>query len=158
MHRRRMTIWFVLLGVPLFVALGFVMRRAEPHGRGLLLADVPSDVSVAVGDDVLRPCADEYRPLEGCNPALAPGASRRYRWSVVRGAPIAVWAHRAGESAKFDLLPPPEGPTPHLVLDEPSFEWRAPDGTKVDERGDALFVDAEGKVVGPAGRPTQRLE
>jgi hypothetical protein len=153
-----MLIWFVVLAVPLMTVIALVFRRSEPHGRGLLVADVPSDVSVAVGNDVLRPCKDEFQPPDSCNPALAPGATRRYRWAVIRGRPIEVWAHRAGGSARFALNPPAEGPTPHLVLDEAAFAWRSPDGTRLDEGNKAVFVDDEGRVLGRVGREIERPE
>ncbi len=90
--------------------------------------------------------------------ALVPGGSRRYRWSVIRGEPIAVFAHRAGASARFDLAPPVEGPTPHLVFDEESFEWRSPDDTRLEQDGRAVFVDGEGRVLGPVAPEPSRLE
>jgi hypothetical protein len=150
MQRRRLQVWFVVLGVPLLVAIGWLLRQSDPPGgRGLLILDVPADITVTVEGRALRPCKDEYRPHGGCTATPTPGFSRRYAWSVLRARPVEVTASRGTATTSTTVTAPAEGPTPHLVLGE-SFSWRVVGGTRMDG-DDAVFVDDAGRVIGPAG-------
>lgn len=148
--RRRLQAWFVVVGVPLLAALGWLIGRSDPPGgRGLLIVDVPADVTVTIEGRDLRPCKDEYRPHGGCSPTPTPGFSRRYAWSVLRSRPVEVIASRGTSRATTAITAPLEGPTPHLLLSD-DFSWRVVGGTRMDG-DDAVFVDANGTVIGPAG-------
>lgn len=148
--RRRLQVWFVVVGVAILGALWWLMARTDPPGgRGLLILDVPADVTVTVETRALRPCHDEYRPHRGCSATPTPGFSRRYAWSVLRARPVEVTATRGTTTTSTTVTAPVEGPTPHLVLAE-TFSWRVVGGTRMDG-DDAVFVDDSGRVVGPAG-------
>jgi hypothetical protein len=147
---RRRLAWLILVAVPLLGLLAWLLVPAgAPGERGLLIVDVPADVTVTIEGRTLRPCTDEYRPHGGCSATPTPGFSRRYARAVRRTHPVEVVASRGTARTTTTITAPLEGSTPHLLLAE-DFSWRAVGGTRID--GDhAVFVDNSGQVVGPAG-------
>lgn len=151
MHRGRVTAVVLIVAVPLLAGIAWLLSRAEPDGRGLLIIDVPADVAVSVGGRALRPCTDEFHPHGGCSDKPTPGFARRYRWSVIRGSTVDVVASRGTETTTTSVTAPPTGPTPHLRVDESPLAFHTVGGTTVDEKGTAHFVDNAGRVIGTAG-------
>jgi hypothetical protein len=148
--RRRGMAWFVFLGVPIFALMGWLISRLSNAPHGLLILDVPADVAVSVEGRALRPCKDEYRPHDGCTATATPGFSRRYAWSLLRERPVEVVASRGPHRTNTTITAPAEGPTPHLIFDDTAFSWRVVGGTRMEGKN-AVFVDDQGRVVGPAG-------
>ena len=151
MSRKVMAAWFAVVGMLALVAIGWLISPSEAHGRGLIVLDVPADVDVAIDDHALKACVHEYRAPDSCKQAPRPGFSRRYAWSAIRGQPIVVSASRGAQrlaprTISIAIL----GPTPHLRLDDVSFDWVDVGGVEVSRDG-AVFVDHAGRVVGPVG-------
>jgi hypothetical protein len=151
MSRKVMTAWFAIVGIPAMVALGWLISRSDAHSRSILVLDVPADVDVVIDDHPLKACVHEYRAPDSCKQAPRPGFSRRYAWSVIRGQPIVVSASRGAQRLAPRTIPIAVlGPTPHLRLDDVSFDWVDVGGVEVNHDG-AVFVDHGGRVVGPVG-------
>jgi hypothetical protein len=148
--RHRGLAWFVFVGLPSLALVGWSMTRAANPARGLLILDVPADVAVTVEGRPLQPCKSEYRPHKGCHATPTPGLSRRYAWPLVRERAVEVVAARGPHRTTTTVTAPAEGPTPHLGFDDDTFSWRVVGGTRM-EGNDAVFVDDQGRVVGPAG-------
>jgi hypothetical protein len=151
MSRKVMTAWFAVVGIPLIAGMGWIISRSESHGRSMIILDVPSDIDVVIDDRPLLRCTHEYRAPESCKKVSQPGWSRRYAWSVIRGQTVVVSASRGTKRVAPRTVPISiDGPTPHLRLDDATFEWVDVGGVRIDN-GVATFVDHDGRAIGIAG-------
>jgi hypothetical protein len=110
-----------------------------------------NDVDVVIDDRPVLRCTHEYQAPASCKKVAQPGWSRRYAWSVLRGQAVVVSASRGTQRVAPRTVPIGiDGPTPHLRLDDASFQWVDIGGVTLDNDV-AVFVDHDGGVVGPVG-------
>jgi len=148
--RKKATLAFVFVGLPVLAGIAWLMASTEPHGRGYLMLDVPADVDVSIGGHALRRCADEFEPPASCKDEPTPGWSRRFVWSVPRGQAIDVIAVRGARRAASSPMVSAEGPTPHLRFDDETFAWVDLGGVIMKGKT-AYFVDKAGVEMGLVG-------
>ena len=142
--------YFGFIMVPLLAVFVWWLSGQETPGRGLVVLDVPADVTVVIDERPLKPCAHEYKAPKSCRPEPRPGFSRRYAYEAYRDTDLHIEAKRGAAVVAIDVHVDATAPAPHLRFDGQMMGWIDLGGVRVTNNV-AEFVDKEGQVVGPVG-------
>lgn len=141
--------YFAFIALPLLAVFVWALTRGEPPGRGLVIIDVPADVTVVIDERPLKPCAHEYQAPKSCKVEPRPGFSRRYGYEAYRDTDLHIEAKRGVAVVATDVHV--DAPAPHLRFDGEAMAWINLGGVRVIDGKNAVFVDTAGNDVGPVG-------